>query len=88
LKPVSRSKLLRRGNPNHFNSDLPSFPGNYMARVYMGQPSILDTAIKPVEQLIYKGQAYPVCNSSQQDFGSMLDRYFYSNAWQWAYLYF
>ncbi|MEG4345816.1 potassium-transporting ATPase subunit KdpA [Microcoleus sp. A003_D6] len=31
----------------------PSF-GNYMARVYMGERTILDPAIKPVEQLIYK----------------------------------
>ena len=28
--------------------------GNYMARVYMGERTILDPAIKPVEQLIYK----------------------------------
>ncbi len=27
--------------------------GKYMARVYMGEPTILDPAIKPVEQLIY-----------------------------------
>ncbi|MDQ2097374.1 MAG: potassium-transporting ATPase subunit KdpA [Tychonema bourrellyi B0820] len=27
--------------------------GNYMARVYMGEPTILDPAIKPVEQFIY-----------------------------------
>ncbi len=29
------------------------FFGHYMARVYMGQKTILDPAIKPVEQLIY-----------------------------------
>lgn len=28
--------------------------GNYMARVYMGEPTIFDPAIKPLEQLIYK----------------------------------
>lgn len=27
--------------------------GNYMAQVYMGEPTILDPAIKPVEKLIY-----------------------------------
>jgi len=30
----------------------PSF-GNYMAQVYMGEPTILDPAIKPVEKFIY-----------------------------------
>ncbi|MEK0180864.1 MAG: potassium-transporting ATPase subunit A [Oscillatoriales cyanobacterium] len=28
--------------------------GNYMARVYMGEATILDRAVKPLEQLIYK----------------------------------
>lgn len=28
--------------------------GNYMARVYMGEPTILDPAIKPLEEIIYK----------------------------------
>ena len=27
--------------------------GNYMAQVYMGEPTILDPAIKPVEKFIY-----------------------------------
>ncbi|MEG4517774.1 MULTISPECIES: potassium-transporting ATPase subunit KdpA [unclassified Microcoleus] len=28
--------------------------GNYMARVYMGEPTILDPGIKPLEEIIYK----------------------------------
>ena len=28
--------------------------GNYMARVYTGQKTIFDPAIKPLEQIIYK----------------------------------
>jgi hypothetical protein len=28
--------------------------GNYMARVYMGQKTLLDPAIKPREQIIYR----------------------------------
>jgi K+-transporting ATPase ATPase A chain len=37
--------------------------GNYMARVYMGEPTILDPAIKPVEQLIYKAGNIRVVDS-------------------------
>jgi K+-transporting ATPase ATPase A chain len=28
--------------------------GKYMARVYMGQKTLLDPAIKPLEEIIYK----------------------------------
>ncbi|MEG3974777.1 potassium-transporting ATPase subunit KdpA, partial [Microcoleus sp. herbarium8] len=37
--------------------------GNYMARVYMGERTILDPAIKPVEQLIYKAGNIRVVDS-------------------------
>jgi potassium-transporting ATPase potassium-binding subunit len=37
--------------------------GNYMARVYMGEPTILDPAIKPVEKLIYTASNIRVVDS-------------------------
>jgi potassium-transporting ATPase potassium-binding subunit len=40
----------------------PSF-GNYMARVYMGEPTILDPAIKPVEKFIYTASNIRVFDS-------------------------
>lgn len=37
--------------------------GNYMARVYMGEATILDRAIKPVEQLIYQASNIRLADS-------------------------
>lgn len=52
--------------------------GNYMARVYMGERTILDPAIKPVEQLIYKaGNIRVVDSMTGWQYARSL---FYSNA--------
>jgi potassium-transporting ATPase potassium-binding subunit len=37
--------------------------GNYMARVYMGEPTVLDPAIKPVEKFIYTASNIRVFDS-------------------------